>query len=189
MFVDPFIQAFVMAANKNEMPLLRKCLRDFVIKHFSAWRNQNPVAFGANVILLRRMGAEVDRAPTVLLAGLMALFVALPMGWPLTASWRDVGVLAVMGVFQLGLGCLLLTLAVPHLSAAEVGLLSLLETVLGPVWVWLGIGERPSDPALFGGVIVITSLLANEIAGIHQVSLVSSSLGGRHRVKDSRSGG
>src|SRR5206468_1955772 len=95
-----------------------------------------PVAFGANVTLLRRMGAEVDMAPTVLLAGLIALSVALPIGWPLTASWRDVGVLAVMGVFQLGLGCLLLTLAVPHLSAAEIGLLSLLETTLGPVWVW-----------------------------------------------------
>lgn len=137
-----------------------------------------PVAFGANVILLRRMGTEVDRTPTVLLAGLIAISIALPMGWPLTASWHDVGVLAVMGVFQLGLGCLLLTLAVPHLSAAEIGLLSLLETVLGPVWVWLGMGERPSDPALLGGVIVITSLLANEIVGMQRVSLVSSSLSG-----------
>lgn len=148
-----------------------------------------PVAFGANVILLRRMGAEVDLAPTVLLAGLIALSVALPIGWPLTASWHDVGMLAVMGVFQLGLGCLLFTLAVPHLSAAEIGLLSLLETTLGPVWVWLGIGERPSDPALFGGLIVITSLLANEIAGMQRVSLTSSALGERHRVHGSRSGG
>jgi drug/metabolite transporter (DMT)-like permease len=147
-----------------------------------------PVAFAANVILLRRMGAEVDPAPTVLLAGLIAVSVALPVGWPLTASWRDVGVLAVMGVFQLGLGCLLLTLAVRHLSAAEIGLLSLLETTLGPVWVWLGIGERPSDPALFGGVMVITSLLANEIAGMQRVSLRSSALGERQRVHGSRSG-
>ena len=122
-------------------------------------------------------------APTVLLAGLIALSVALPIGWPLTASWRDVGVLAVMGVFQLGLGCLLLTLAVPHLSAAEIGLLSLLETTLGPVWVWLGIGERPSGPALCGGVIVITALLANELTGMQRVRFVSSSLGERHRVQ------
>jgi drug/metabolite transporter (DMT)-like permease len=148
-----------------------------------------PVAFGANVILLRRMGTEVDRVPTVLLAGLVAISIALPMGWPLTASWRDVGVLAVMGVFQLGLGCLFLTLAVPHLSAAEVGLLSLLETVLGPVWVWLGIGERPSDSALLGGAIVITSLLANEIAGMQRVSLVTSSFGEQQQLKDSKSGG
>jgi drug/metabolite transporter (DMT)-like permease len=127
--------------------------------------------------------------PTVLLAGLIAIALALPLGWPLTASWRDVGVLAGMGVFQLGCGCLLLMLAVPHLSAAEIGLLSLLETTLGPVWVWLGIGERPSNPALFGGMIVLTSLVVNEIVGIQRVRLVSASLGERHRVQGSSSGG
>ena len=147
-----------------------------------------PVVYAANIILLRQIGATADMVPTVLLAGLIALAVALPMGWPLTASWRDVGVLAVMGVFQLGLGCLLLMLAVPHLSAAEIGLLSLLETTLGPAWVWLGIGERPSDAALLGAVIVITSLLANEIAGMQRIRFVSSSLGERRRVQSSRSG-
>jgi drug/metabolite transporter (DMT)-like permease len=148
-----------------------------------------PVVFAVNIILLRHRGATADMVPTLLLAGLMTIAVALPMGWPLTASWRDVGVLAVMGVFQLGCGCLWLMRAVPHLSAAEIGLLSLLETTLGPVWVWLGIGERPSDLALFGGVMVITSLLANEIVGVQQVSLVSSSLGERPRVQGSGSGG
>jgi drug/metabolite transporter (DMT)-like permease len=148
-----------------------------------------PVVYAANIILLRHMGATADMVPTVLLAGLIALAVALPMGWPLTASWHDVGVLAVMGVFQLGLGCLLLMLAVPHLSAAEIGLLSLLETTLGPAWVWLGIGERPSDAVLLGGVIVITSLLANEIVGMQRTRFVSSSLGERRRVQSSRSGG
>jgi len=147
-----------------------------------------PVAFAANIILLRQMGATTDMVPTVLLAGLIAVPVALPLGWPLTASWRDVGVLAVMGVFQLGLGCLLLTRAVPHLLAAEIGLLSLLETTLGPVWVWLGIGERPSDAALFGGVIVITALLANQIVGMQQVRFVSAALGERDGVQGSRSG-
>jgi drug/metabolite transporter (DMT)-like permease len=144
-----------------------------------------PVVFAANVILLRQMRATADLAPTVLLAGLIALSVALPLGWPLTASWRDVGVLAIMGVFQLGLGCLLFTRATPHLSAAEIGLLSLLETTLGPVWVWLGIGERPSDPALFGAVMVITSLLANEIAGMQRVRLGTSVLEERGRAQGS----
>jgi drug/metabolite transporter (DMT)-like permease len=147
-----------------------------------------PVVFAANVILLRQMRATADMVPTVLLAGLIAVVVALPLAWPLTASWRDVGVLAVMGVFQLGLGCLLLMQAVPHLSAAEIGLLSLLETTLGPLWVWLGIGERPSDPALFGAVIVVTSLLVNEIAGMPRTRFVPFSLRERRRVQSARSG-
>lgn len=132
-----------------------------------------PIVFAASVILLRHIGATTDMAPTVLLAGLIALPIAFTLGWPLTASWHDVGVLAFMGIFQLGLGCLLMTQAVPHLSAAEIGLLSLLETTLGPLWVWLGVGERPSDIALVGGLIVITSLLANEVAGMQRVSPVS----------------
>jgi len=133
-----------------------------------------PLAFGANVILLRKMGAAVDMVPTVLLAGLLAIVVALPMGWPLTASWHDVGVLAVMGIFQLGMGCLLLTLAAPHLSAVEIGLLSLLETILGPVWVWLGVGERPSDSALLGGLVVLSSLVVNQLAGLRNVTPLPS---------------
>jgi len=133
-----------------------------------------PLAFGANVILLRKMGAAVDMVPAVLLAGLLAIVVALPMGWPLTASWHDVGVLAVMGIFQLGMGCLLLTLAAPHLSAVEIGLLSLLETILGPVWVWLGVGERPSDSALLGGLVVLSSLVVNQLAGLRNVTPLPS---------------
>jgi drug/metabolite transporter (DMT)-like permease len=133
-----------------------------------------PLAFGANIILLRKMGALVDMVPTVLLAGLIAVSIALPMGWPFSASWHDVGVLAVMGIFQLGMGCLLLTLAAPHLSAAEIGLLSLLETIFGPVWVWLGVGERPSDGALLGGLVVLSSLVVNQLAGLRRPSLVVS---------------
>jgi drug/metabolite transporter (DMT)-like permease len=112
--------------------------------------------------------------PTVLLAGLVAIPIALLMSWPLTASWHDVGILAVMGTFQLGMGCLLLTLAAPHLSAAEIGLLSLLETILGPVWVWLGVGERPSDTALLGGLVVLSSLVVNQVAGLRSTPLIAS---------------
>ncbi len=148
-----------------------------------------PVVFAANVALLRHMGATADMVPTVFVAGLVALAVALPVGWPLTAPWRDVGLLAVMGIFQLGLGCLLLMLAVPHLSAAEIGLFSLLETTLGPVWVWLGVGERPNDLGLCGGVIVITSLLVNEIAGMQRIRFVPPLLAGRRQVQGSRRGG
>jgi drug/metabolite transporter (DMT)-like permease len=131
-----------------------------------------PLAFGANIILLRKMGASVDMVPTVLLAGLIAVPIALLVGWPLTASWQDVGILAVMGIFQLGMGCLLLTLAAPHLSAAEIGLLSLLETILGPLWVWLGVGERPSDTALLGGLVVLTSLIVNQLVGLRSAPLI-----------------
>jgi drug/metabolite transporter (DMT)-like permease len=104
--------------------------------------------------------------PTVVIAGVLSAAVALPFALPLTASLHDVAIMAVMGTVQLGIGCMLMTLATRDLSAAEVGLLSLLETTLGPIWVWLAMGERPSDIALLGGVMVIGALALNGLYGL-----------------------
>ncbi|MBI3149549.1 MAG: DMT family transporter [Betaproteobacteria bacterium] len=126
------------------------------------------VCFAINVTLLRRADRSVSMLPTVLLAGLWSAGLAVVFAWPLQASAQDIGVLAIMGCFQLGAGCLLMTRAAKDLSASELGLLSLLEPILGPVWVWLGVGERPSDLALTGGAVVIGALVVNEAAGMWQ---------------------
>jgi drug/metabolite transporter (DMT)-like permease len=127
-----------------------------------------PMAFSLNIIILRRAKAHVDMVPSVMLAGIFSIVIALPLAWPLTPTLADLSVLALMGCLQLGTGCVLMTIATRDLSAGEVGLLALLETVLGPVWVWLGVGERPTDIALIGGVIVIGALLFNEWIGFRE---------------------
>ncbi len=133
------------------------------------------LAFAACIVLLRYSRAQADMSPTVLVAGVLALSIALPLSLPFHASWQDVGILSCMGTFQTGLGCLLMTLASRHISAAEIGLLSLLETTLGPVWVWIGVGERPSDLALLGGAVVVASLVVNELVGVYRPAQPSSS--------------
>jgi drug/metabolite transporter (DMT)-like permease len=133
------------------------------------------LAFAASVVLLRYSRAQADMSPTVLVAGVFALIIALPLSFPFHASWQDIGTLACMGTFQTGLGCVLMTLASRHISAAEIGLLSLLETTLGPVWVWIGVGERPSDLALLGGAVVVTSLVINELVGVYRPAQPSRS--------------
>ena len=125
-----------------------------------------PVAFGLNVVILRRTHASVSMAPMVMLAGIFSIALSLPLAWPFTATLRDFVVLGIMGWVQLGIGCVLMVLAAKYLSAAEIGLLSLLETILGPIWVWLGLGERPTDMALVGGLIVISALLLNGLLGM-----------------------
>jgi drug/metabolite transporter (DMT)-like permease len=122
-----------------------------------------PIAAALNVVLLRRQRRRVDMVPAVLLAGLFSIAVALPFALPLTASLADLGVLAVMGFVQLGLGCVLMTMATRHLEAGEIGLLALLETILGPIWVWIGVGERPTDLALIGGLAVLGALAADSV--------------------------
>ncbi|HEX2115102.1 MAG TPA: DMT family transporter [Alphaproteobacteria bacterium] len=127
-----------------------------------------PLAFAANLIVVRHHASEVDMVPTVLIAGVISALAALPAALPFSASLHDVAVLALMGTVQLGIGCMLMTLAARDLSAAEVGLLSLLETTLGPIWVWIGIGERPSDVALIGGLCVVGALALNGALGLVQ---------------------
>jgi drug/metabolite transporter (DMT)-like permease len=127
-----------------------------------------PLAFAANLIVVRHRATRADMVPTVVIAGAISAAVSLPAALPFSATAHDIAILALMGTVQLGIGCMLMTLATRDLSAAEVGLLSLLETTLGPIWVWIGIGERPTDVALLGGLIVIGSLALNGIFGLVQ---------------------
>jgi drug/metabolite transporter (DMT)-like permease len=120
------------------------------------------VLFALNVTVLRRVHATVDMLPTVMIAGLIAIVIAWPLALPFQASARDLVVLAVMGCVQLGTGCLLLVAASKHLTATELGLLALLEPILGPLWVWVLLGEHPGQLALVGGAIVLCAVIANE---------------------------
>jgi drug/metabolite transporter (DMT)-like permease len=76
--------------------------------------------------------------------------------------------MALLGVFQLGLPCMLLIRAAKFLSPAEISLLSLLEVLLGPLWVWWGVGEMPSQATIVGGSIVLLGLVLHEVAPMRQ---------------------
>jgi drug/metabolite transporter (DMT)-like permease len=54
------------------------------------------------------------------------------------------------------------------IPAAEAGLISNLETVLGPVWVWLLLSERPSDYAILGGALVLGTLIVHTLLDLRQ---------------------
>lgn len=120
------------------------------------------VLFALNVTVLRKVHASVDMLPMVMLAGLLSIAVAFPLALPLQASAADLVVLATMGCLQLGTGCLLLVAASRHLTATELGLLALLEPILGPIWVWALLGEHPGELALAGGAVVLCAVIANE---------------------------
>lgn len=125
-----------------------------------------PVAAAINVVVLRASAAKLDLIPAVMLGGALSCLIALPFALPFSATPRDLGLLAFLGVTQLGLPCMLLVLASRALLAPEIALLGLLEVVLGPLWVWLGAGEEPGGATLVGGAIVLAALAANELAAI-----------------------
>lgn len=121
-----------------------------------------PLAFACQLLFIRKVpGATADLMPTVFLGGLIALTPALILGGSLAVGPQDFLLLALMGCVQLGLGCWLMTLAARHLRVAEMGLLALTETVLAPLWVWLGLGETPGVGALTGGLMIVAALVLN----------------------------
>ncbi len=128
-----------------------------------------PVASALNVVALRASAAKVDLIPAVMLGGALSCLIALPLALPISASPKDILLLALLGMFQLGLPCMLLVLASRALLAPELALLGLLEVVLGPLWAWLGAGEVPARATLVGGGVVLAALIGNELAAFRRI--------------------
>ncbi len=106
-----------------------------------------------------------DMLPAVLLGALISALVTLPLSLPLSATAHDLSLLALLGVFQLAIPCLLAVWLTRVLPAPEISLIGLLEVVFGVLLAWVGAGEAPGPTALSGGALVIGALLFNEWLG------------------------
>jgi drug/metabolite transporter (DMT)-like permease len=109
-----------------------------------------------------------DMLPTILVGALISAGLTLPLAWPLQASPHDIALLALLGVVQLAIPCLLLVRVSRELPAAEIALLGLLEILFGVLWAWLGAAEQPSPATLTGGGLVIAALIFNEALALRQ---------------------
>ena len=116
------------------------------------------VSFAATLVITRHR-RDVSMAPATCLSQLLVLAVAAPFIAPSAAGALDVTLLAALGVTQIGLGFVFLTIGGRLIPAGEVALITLLEIVLGPAWVWAFLGERPSTATLVGGAIVLAAVL------------------------------
>lgn len=113
-------------------------------------------------------GQNLDLVPSVMLGALISSVVTLPLAWPFQASSHDVGLLAILGLFQLAIPCALSVVCARVLKAPEVALLALLEIVFGIALAWWGANEAPQLSVLFGGTLVLGALLLNEWLGWRQ---------------------
>jgi len=112
----------------------------------------------AVMIVITRWRHDVSMAPATCLSQAILVVAFLPFATPGQIGGDDVAWLAALGIGQIGLGFALLTVGARLIPAAQVGLITLLEVVLGPLWVWLALDERPSTLTLVGGAIVIAAI-------------------------------
>jgi drug/metabolite transporter (DMT)-like permease len=113
----------------------------------------------AAMVVITRWRHDVSMAPATCLSQVILVLAFLPFASPGTIALDDTGWLATLGIGQIGLGFALLTVGARLIPAAQVGLITLLEVVLGPLWVWLALDERPSTATLIGGAIVIAAIV------------------------------
>ena len=105
----------------------------------------------ALMLVITRWRRDVSMAPATCLSQVILVAVFLPFASPGEIGGDDIVWLAALGIGQIGLGFALLTVGARLIPAAQVGLITLLEVVLGPLWVWLALDERPSTLTLVGG--------------------------------------
>ena len=112
----------------------------------------------AFMVIFLRMEKDGSPATVAFLGNMLAAIIGLPfiIGEPFTTY--ELGVIAALGIFQLGIPFILYTTAVKHLLAIESILLLTLEPIFNPIWVAIVIAEIPSRQAILGGVIVIGAI-------------------------------
>jgi len=114
-----------------------------------------------------------DMTPALILAGLVTAFVSLFAGDPMALSGMSWWYMVALCLIISPLAFCLITIGPMRIPAAEVGMLMLLETAVGPVWVWLVLSEEPSSAALQGGSLVIGTLLLHSLYQWRQNQLES----------------
>jgi drug/metabolite transporter (DMT)-like permease len=127
-----------------------------------------PICFGYGTAMIRKH-SEVTMAPAMLLATVISVVVSLPFAHPFDVTRHDFVLLLVFGFAQLGVGLAIFSVGAARAPATEVALLSMLEPVMGPIWVWIFMDEYPGVPALIGGCTVFVALLAHTIYASKQV--------------------
>ena len=128
-------------------------------------------AFALFTVTLRK-GKAVDMTPAVCWAGIWGAILAAVMlivtRHGFTVSVHDLLLCGLLGFVQVGLGLILFIIGSRHIPAGELTLLSMTEVVLGPVWVWIGVGEVPTLFTVIGGLIVLGAISAQALSGVRR---------------------
>ncbi len=129
-----------------------------------------PLAAALNWTLMQhnRGAAQQDMLPAVLIGALLSALATVVPALPFVATAADLGLLALLGVVQLAIPCLLAVVVARSLPAPEISLLGLLEVIFGVLWAWLGANEAPSASVLAGGALVLAALAGNELLALRE---------------------
>ena len=125
------------------------------------------LAVGAVII---RSSKRISLVPSAMMGKLMVTLIALFFADNLVLEGSDSIIIPLMCVMCVAIPFVLITLAPRYISAAEVNLFFLLETIFGPLWVWFVIKEQPSTETIFGGIVIIATIAIHSILSLKKPS-------------------
>lgn len=119
-----------------------------------------PISYAVTVILIRR-SKKIHMLPALCIAGVVTAVISVCFVTDFKVSLNDFSISMLLGIFEIGLGFILMVLGARFVPAAQVGLLALVEPLFAPIWVWWGIGEIPSTFTILGGLLIFLAILSD----------------------------
>ena len=120
---------------------------------------------GGSAVVVR-YGKIVNFLPALLLSKIFTMIIALSFiqSMPMLLEGKNAYLIISMGILCVFLPMTLLTLAPRYIPAYEVEIFFVLETILGPIWVWLIVHEQPSNKTIIGGICIILIIIAHTLS-------------------------
>ena len=113
------------------------------------------LAVGAVII---RSAKKINLVPSAMFGKLLVALTAFYFADNLSLKDNDLIIVPLMCVMCVAIPFVLVTIAPRYITAAEVNLFFLLETIFGPLWVWIVIKEQPSFETIIGGIVIILTI-------------------------------
>ena len=117
-----------------------------------------PITFAVLIVIVRKF-PSVDMVPAQFVAGICCCLIGYLLSNKLMISYHDIFLGFLAGFFQVGFGFIFITIGARTTPSAMVGIIMLSESVLGPVWAFLFVSERPSIFSLIGGAVILFAVL------------------------------
>ena len=117
-----------------------------------------PIVFAILIVIIRKY-PNVDMVPAQFVAGVCSCLVGFLLSTKLMISPNDIFLGFLAGFFQVGFGFIFITIGARSTPSAIVGVIMLSESVLGPIWAFLFVSERPSLFGIIGGAIILFAVL------------------------------
>ena len=147
-----------------------------------AWIGDLAGLLGAGVLALQfsiiRFARSRDTLPALAMSGILTGLVLSQFIDPMATSNNDLFFLFIMGAVMLPVASSLMFMGPRYIPAPEVSLMMLLETILGPIWVWLVVKENPGIYSIVGGTIVLLTLAINTWLGLREDRLAQKAARG-----------